>query len=165
MFKEYIINIVKEQIDHIRLENTLKQPLPKTYWEEYFKAQLKHTETLVKGRDKEIYKLKETIEKLEGKSILKDNIILELKKENEILKQDSEEVKIRYNKILEEIEKLDGKLILKDNLLSEQKQVNKKLKNILNEIHEICFSIWGAPLPYCEVRRLLNVIREISKIG
>lgn len=77
--------------------------------------------------------------------------ISSLKQENELLK--------------EAIENLDGKLILKGNLLSEQKQENEKLKDILNEIHEICFSTWGAPLPYCEVRRLLNVIREISKIG
>lgn len=98
MFKEYIRNIVKEEINDIKLENTLKQLGSKTYWEDRFKTQLKHTEASVKGRDKEIFRLKEIIENLEGKLISKGNLLSEQKEENKHLKIT---LKLSKNKILE----------------------------------------------------------------
>lgn len=86
MLKRYIRNIVKNEIKGIKLKITLEQSQSKTYWEDHFKTQLKHTESLVKGRDKEIYRLKEIIENLEGKLISKSNLLSEQKEENEKLK-------------------------------------------------------------------------------
>lgn len=134
----------------------------------------------------EIDKLKQENEKLNGdKEVLKDaleesnNYVAYLEKENEQLKNLSctivvgndgkldslfnQKLKSENEKLKQSIENLEGKLILKGNLLSEQREENEKLKNILNEIHEICDSTWGAKIPYFEVRSLLNKIRAISE--
>lgn len=102
MFKKYIRNIVKEEINDIKLENTWKQSISKTYWEEHFKAQLKHTELLVKGRDKEISRLKEVIENLEEENAeLKHQVLsndyYDIVQENKKLKKENEILERSYN--------------------------------------------------------------------
>lgn len=172
MFKKCIRNIVIEEINDIKLENTLKQLKSEPYWRDKAEREIKNRQVLVNHKNQIIIgleeenedlkqeneKLKETIENLEGKLISKSNLLSEQKEENVklkilYLKEKLEKNKLLFNGYGEKYE------------INFLKQENEKIKDILNEIHEICFSTWGVSLPYCEVRRLLNVIREISKIG
>lgn len=135
MLKKYIRNIVKNEIKGIKVKITLEQSQSKAYWEEHFKAQLKHTEALVKGRDKEIFRLKEIIENLEGKLISKANLLSEQKEENLKIKELYSKEKLEKNKLLfsgygERYEK-DG--LLKQ--ISEQYEENEKLQSKVDEYY------------------------------
>lgn len=107
MFEKYIRNIVKEEIDYIRLEKTLKPLEQKTYWEDHFKCKLKHIEKLFKETDEENNILKDQIIEL-------NNQIKKLHIENNEL---SEKAKTSYNESIiitlenhnqQEIEMLKG---------------------------------------------------------
>lgn len=121
MLKRYIKNIVKNEIEDVKLENTLKQLGSKTYWEDHYKSQVKHTELLVKGRDKEIFRLKESIENLEGKLILKVNLLSEIKETYRKLKYENEKLK---KELLDSKNGLNGA----NNIIKNMKQENIKLK-------------------------------------
>lgn len=123
------------------------------------KEENKHLKITLKLSKNKILELKDLYEQEKNKNY-KTLESEELKQEIEKLKKENEQLKnISCTIVVDN----DGKL---DSLFNQKlKLENEKLKDILNEIHEICFSTWGAPLPYCEVRRLLNVIRKISKIG
>lgn len=72
MFKKYIRNIVKEEINDIKLENTLKQLRSEHYWRDKAESEIKHREFLVNH---------------------KNQIIIGLDEENEDLKQENEKLK------------------------------------------------------------------------
>lgn len=129
MLKRYIKNIVKEQIDDIRLENTFKQSGSKTYWEGYFKTQLNYTESIIKGRDKEIYRLREKLKWLEH-----DNIILkdlyEQEKDKNYKTLESEELKQENEKLKKEISELE---LLNEKLNKENKELLLTPANTITE--------------------------------
>ena len=191
MFKKYIRGIVRSELQGEELRLFYDTMMAENYWKQVYHNQLDYNEKIINKKDKEIEelkdlyeqeknknyktleldelkqeneKLKESIEKLEGKLISKCNLLSEQKEENKHLKIT---LKLSKNKILElkdlyEQEKNKNYKTLES---EELKKENEQLKDILNEIHEICVSSWGDPLPYFEVRSLLNKIRVISKIG
>lgn len=105
MFKKYIRNIVKEEINDIKLENTLKQLRSEHYWRDKAESEIKHREFLVNH---------------------KNQIIIGLDEENEDLKQENE-------KLEESIKKLGGTVSLKDNLLNEKNKEIDKLKDLYEQ--------------------------------
>lgn len=97
---------------------------------------------------------------------------VKLKKENEILKQDSEETKIRYNKISEENKQLknlsctivvgnDGKLdsLFNQKLKSENEKLQRKLREIKKEIDSQGFDnegFYNLKNMYCRIEKILK---------
>lgn len=153
MFKKYIRNIVKEEINYIRLGS-------KTYWEDNFKCKLKHTESLFKEIDKE-------------NSILKEQIA-ELKQENAKLKKQNEISQPPYNFILNDtISGLEGSVRNKERIiaeiglmLNEQKTKNEKLEDKLSKISSLVSKyniVESNQLTLFTLKPLMNDIENILK--
>lgn len=134
--EKYEIDLLKQENEKLKKEN------------EILKQDSEETKIRYNKISEENKQLKESIESLDGKLILKGNLLSESKQENEQLKKE----------LLDSKNGLNGA----NDIIKNMKQENEKLKNILTEIYEITDSTWGVKLPYFEVRSLLNKIREIS---
>lgn len=134
--EKYEIDLLKQENEKLKKEN------------EILKQDSEETKIRYNKISEENKQLKESIESLDGKLILKGNLLSESKQENEKLKKELRDSKNGLNG--------------ENDIIKNMKLENAKLKNTLNEIYELCDSTWGVKLPYFEVRSLLNKIREIS---
>lgn len=137
MLKSYIKKIVKSEL--------AKEKLNKSYGK--YKPLVMYFNDTIHRQNNELSKLyntnsylKETIENLEGKLILKGNLLSGLKQEYGKLKQENE-------KLEESIKNLGGTLSLKDNLLNEKNKEIEELKALYEqeklEKNKFLFNTYG----------------------
>lgn len=164
MLKRYIKDIVKTELTKQKLNDIYSST--KSY-------------NLNSVSDKERQELNEQISILKNyyNNMVERNKYLKLeisnlRRENEVLKQDSEETKIRYNKISEENKQLknlsctivvgnDGKLdsLFNQKLKSENEKLQRKLREIKKEIDSQGFDnegFYNLKNMYCRIEKILK---------
>lgn len=153
------INELEQQLEAKALKNGNLQF--NTYGDKYVINTLQNENEKLKKENKILQK---------SYNFINDNTVIDLESKVRSKERIATEINIMLNKEKQKVDDLKKELCDSKNglngandIIKNMKQENEKLKDTLNEIHEICFSTWGAPLPYCEVRSLLNKIREVSK--
>ena len=132
MFKKYIRNIVKEEINDIKLENTLKQLKSEHYWRDKAEREIKNRQVLVNHKNQIIIVLEEENEELKQEIVqLKEKTKWFQNDKNVLLKQISEQ-----NEEIEELKDLYQQEKNKNYKTLESEELKQEIEKLQIKVDE-----------------------------